>query len=60
MHAASVAEYLKQKAGIEAEKDSGGQIGEFTVWVDGKRVIKKKFLRFPDKEQILTAVQQEM
>ncbi|NQT72901.1 MAG: hypothetical protein HQ553_09035 [Chloroflexi bacterium] len=59
MHAARVADYLKSEAGIEAEKDSGGQVGEFTVWVDGKCVIKKKFLRFPEKERILAAIQRE-
>lgn len=59
MHTARVADYLKKEAGIEVEKDSGGQIGEFTVWVDGKCVIKKKFLKFPEKEQILAAIQQE-
>jgi len=54
-----VAEYLKSEAGIEAEKDPGGKIGEFTVWVDGKCVIKKKFLSFPEKEKILDAIRQE-
>ena len=55
-----MADYLKHEAGIEAEQDPSGQVGEFTVWVDGKRVIKKNFLRFPDKEQILAAIQQEI
>ena len=59
MHAARVADYLKSKAGIEAEKDPGGQVGEFTVWVDGKCVIKKKFLKFPEEEKILAAIQRE-
>ena len=55
-----MADYLKSEAGIEAEKDPGGQVGEFTVWVDGKCVIKRKFLKFPEKEQILAAIQQEL
>jgi len=60
MHTARVADYLRNEAGIEVENDSGGRIGEFTVWVDGKCVIKKKFIRFPEKEQILAAIQQEI
>ena len=59
MHAARVADYLKGEAGIEAEKDHGGKMGEFTVCVDGKCVIKRKFLKFPEKEQILAAIRQE-
>jgi hypothetical protein len=51
---------MKSESGIEARIDSSGKIGEFTVWVDDKRVIKKNFLKFPDKKKILAAVQQEM
>ena len=58
-HAARVAAFLKEN-GIEAETDSGGKVGEFTVWVDDKLVIKKRFLRFPDNEQILAAVQEKL
>jgi len=54
-----VTDFLKN-AGIEAELDSGGKVGEFTVWVDDKLVVKRKFLRFPEKEKILAAVQQEL
>ena len=59
MHAARVADYLKSEVGIEVEKDPGGQVGEFTVWVDGKCVIKREFLKFPEKRRILVAIQQE-
>ncbi len=55
-----MAKYIKNKSGIEAEIDSGGKIGEFTVWVDDKLVGKKGFLKFPDKEKILVAIQQEL
>ncbi len=58
-HAARVAAFLKD-AGIEAETDSGGRIGEFTVWVGNNLVVKKKLLQLPDKEQILGAVQKEL
>ena len=51
---------MKRKSGIEAEIDSSGNIGEFTVWVDAKCVAKKGLLRFPDKEKILAAVQKEL
>ena len=53
-------EFLKREAGIEAEIDPSGRVGEFTVWVDGKLVAKKGFLKFPDKEKILVAIQREM
>ncbi len=51
---------MKRESGIEARLDPGGKIGEFTVWVDDKLVIKKNFLKFPDKKKILAAVQQEI
>ncbi len=54
-----MAAFLKEN-GLEAETDSGGKIGEFTVWVDNKLVLKKKLLRFPEKEEILTAIQKEL
>jgi hypothetical protein len=55
-----VADFLKSESEIEARIDPSGKIGEFTVWVDDKLVIKKNFLKFPDKKKILAAVQQEM
>ncbi len=51
---------MKSKSGIVAKIDSGGKIGEFTVWVDDKQVAKKGFLKFPNKENILAAVQKEL
>ena len=55
-----MANFIKSKSGIDAEIDSGGKIGEFTVWVDGKQVAKKGLLNFPNKEKILSAIQQEL
>ncbi len=55
-----MAAFLKRQSGIEAEIDSGGRIGEFSVWVGDKLVAKKGSLKFPDREKILAAVKQEM
>lgn len=55
-----MAEFLKRESGIEAELDSGGRVGEFTVWVDDKLIAKKGLIKLPDKEQILALIQQEM
>ena len=46
--------------GIEAHLDSGGKVGEFTVWVDDDLVIRKRFIRFPDKEEILQSVKEKI
>lgn len=52
---------MRRQAGIDAETDAGGKIGEFTVWVDGKCVGRKdQFLKFPGKERLLAAVQEEL
>ncbi len=55
-----MAAFIKNESGIEVEIDSGGKIGEFTVWVDGKLVEKKDKLKFPDKKKILAVIQQEL
>ncbi len=55
-----MAAFIKDESGIEVNIDSGGKIGEFTVWVDGKLVEKKHKLKFPDKRKILAAIQQEL
>lgn len=48
------------EAGIEVFLDSAGKIGEFTVWVDELLVSKKRLVLFPDKHDILKAVQQHL
>jgi len=58
--AARLADFIKKESGINVETDSGGKIGEFTVWVDDKLVVKKKFFKFPDKKKILFSIQQEI
>ncbi len=60
LFAVRVAAFIKNESGIEVEIDPGGKIGEFTVWVDGKQVAKKGFLKFPNKEKILAAIQKEL
>ncbi len=61
MHAARVARYMRREAGIGVETDSGGKMGELTVWVGGKLVGQKEhFLKFPGKEKMLAAVREAL
>ncbi len=46
---------LKTKMGIDAALEVGGS-GEFTVWVDDKKVAEKSWGRFPAPEDVLAAV----
>jgi len=55
-----VAEYLHARAGIEVRLNARGRIGELTVWVGDKQVVKKGFFKFPEKEAVLAAVQQQL
>ncbi len=55
-----MADFLRQKANITPRLDSGGRIGELTVWVGEKRVARKGFLKFPDKKDVLAAVLQQL
>ena len=60
LFAVRVAAFIKNESGIEVEIDSGGKIGEFSVWVDGKLVERKAKHKFTDKKKVLNAVQQEV
>jgi hypothetical protein len=51
---------MRQNRGIEALLDSRGKMGELTVWVGGRQVIRKGFFKFPDKQDVLAAVQQSI
>jgi hypothetical protein len=51
-----VAELIKKKIGVEPELIEGGR-GEFTVWVDDKRVAQKDAEGFPSDEDALAAVE---
>jgi len=54
-----VAEMLKSELGVEAELIEGGR-GEFTVWVDERKVAEKGWVRFPSDEKVLTAVKEAL
>jgi hypothetical protein len=50
-----VAALIKRETGVEAQLVRG-RIGEFSVWVDERRVAQKHWLRLPQDEQVLAAV----
>jgi hypothetical protein len=52
-----VAALIKSTTGLETELVVGGR-GEFTVWVDGRRVAEKTADGFPEDQQAASAVQQ--
>lgn len=46
---------LKTKMGVDATLEVGNS-GEFTVWVDDKKVAEKSWGRFPAPEDVVAAV----
>jgi selenoprotein W-related protein len=50
-----VAAQLKQELGIDAEIVVGSS-GEFTVWVDAKKVAEKTRGQFPEPADVVAAV----
>jgi len=42
---------------VDATLEVGGS-GEFSVWVDGKRVLEKSGWRFPGPDDVVAAVKQ--
>jgi hypothetical protein len=52
-----VAALIKSSTGLDTEIVEGAR-GEFTVWVDGKRVAQKTADGFPEDQQALSAVKQ--
>jgi hypothetical protein len=50
-----VAAQLKQDLGVDTELIVGGS-GEFTVWVDGKKVAEKQWGNFPEPTAVVAAV----
>lgn len=52
-----MAALIKKKTGIDPEIVEGAR-GEFTVWVDDKRVAQKTADGFPTDEEAVAAVQQ--
>jgi hypothetical protein len=51
-----VAALIKEKTGLESDLVEGGR-GEFTVWLDGRRVAQKDADGFPSDDQVLAGVQ---
>jgi hypothetical protein len=49
-----VAAELKSELGVDAELVMGSS-GEFTVWVDGRKVAEKQW-KFPDPHTVVEAV----
>jgi hypothetical protein len=54
-----VAAELKKALGVEATLEVGHS-GEFTVWVGDSKVAEKKWLRFPDPADVVTAVRERI
>jgi predicted Rdx family selenoprotein len=50
-----VAAELKRALGVDAVLEVGNS-GEFTVWVDDRKVAEKKWGRFPDPADVVSAV----
>ena len=50
-----MAAQLKQDLGVDAELVVGSS-GEFTVWVDDKKVAEKSWGKFPEPAAVVTAV----
>ena len=46
---------LKKALNIDAKLEVGNS-GEFTVWVDDKVVAEKKWMRFPEPADVVSAV----
>ena len=57
--AARVAAELKQALGVDAKLEVGSS-GEFTVWVDDSKVAEKKWARFPDPADVVSAVRAQL
>jgi hypothetical protein len=50
-----VAAVIKKATGLDAEITPGGR-GEFSVWVDGAKVVEKTRTGFPSEDAALAAV----
>ena len=55
MQAARVAALVRREIGIEPRLVQG-RMGEFSVWLDDKLVLKKGWIKLPSDEQVLAAV----
>jgi predicted Rdx family selenoprotein len=50
-----VAALIKDSLGVETDLEPGGR-GEFTVWVDGKKIVEKGRSGFPADSPLIQAV----
>ena len=50
-----MAALFRREIGIEPRLVEG-RVGEFSVWIDGKLVLKKGWIKLPSDEQVLAAV----
>lgn len=50
-----MAALIKQQLKLEADLTPGGR-GEFTVWLDGKKIVEKSRTGFPTEAKIIEAV----
>ena len=46
---------LKQTMGLDAQLVVGSS-GEFTVWLDDRKVAEKRFGRFPSPDEVVAAI----
>jgi hypothetical protein len=54
-----VAAFIREQLGLQPELVEGDR-GEFTVWVGDQMVAKKGWVRFPQDQNVLSAVQQAL
>ncbi len=54
-----MAAQLKQELGVDAELVVGGS-GEFTVWVDDRKIAEKSWGKFPEPSAVVGAVRSSM
>ena len=54
-----MAALIKEKLNLDADLESGGR-GEFTVWVDGKKIAEKSRNGFPSEPAIIDLVRTAM
>ncbi|MBI3926582.1 MAG: hypothetical protein HY319_13660 [Armatimonadetes bacterium] len=54
-----MAEQIRQRFGLEVKLEEGG-VGEFSVWLEGDRIVKKGWFGFPPDEQILAQLEKRL
>ena len=54
-----MAALIKEKLGLDAEREPGGR-GEFTVWVNGKKIAEKSRSGFPTEPAIIELVRKAL